>query len=92
MTSRHPSEKVDTAELEAIGNAWVASVQNDLRDDSRAAVGGWPGTVREARQRTTAHFVVPLTPAALDEAARIVYGHARTRWLATARSEDAGDA
>ena len=84
--------KLDAAELEAISEAWVASVQNDLRDESRAAVGGWPGTVREARQRTTSHFVAALTPADLDEAAHFVYCHARTRWLATSRNEDDGDA
>lgn len=36
---------------EAIGEAWANEVANTLRAQTRNLVGGWPGTLREARFR-----------------------------------------
>ena len=36
---------------EAIGEAWANEVANTLREQMRSLVGGWPGTMREARTR-----------------------------------------
>ena len=36
---------------EAIGEAWANEVANTLRSQMRSLVGGWPGTLREARTR-----------------------------------------
>src|SRR5262249_55737909 len=36
---------------EAIGEAWANEVANGLRAQTRGLVGGWPGTLREARSR-----------------------------------------
>ncbi len=83
----------------AIGDAWVARVQRDLRNDNRVIAGGWPGTMREARAATHAHFTNAdarrqygvLTSAELELAARITYEHARKRWLSSATTENEGD-
>jgi len=76
-----------------VGDAWVENVRSDLRIDSRRACGGWPGTLREARARTYAHFVSEagarrygvLSADDLEVAARAAYGRARNRWLEQAR-------
>lgn len=77
----------------AVGDAWVEHVRHDLRTDSRRATGGWPGTLREARARTYAHFATEagarrygvLTADELEHAARSAYGRARHQWLEQAR-------
>lgn len=84
----------------AVGDAWVARVRRDLRKDNRAAAGGWPGTMREARAVTYAHFTAAdvirrygaLSAADLELAARAAYDHARKQWLAYASvDEEEGD-
>ena len=80
----------------AVGDAWVEHVKRDLAADNRAATGGWPGTMREARARTYAHFTNhaalerhgALSRDELEHAVRAVYERARGRWLACARTDD----
>jgi hypothetical protein len=73
----------------AVGDAWVENVTFDLQRDNRAATGGWPGTMREARARTCAHFRgIVITSDELEQAARAAYQHARHRWLAHARTDE----
>ena len=83
----------------AVGDAWVARVRRDLRKDNRAPTGGWPGTMREARAATYAHFAdadavrrygAP-TASELELAARTAYDHARKQWLASASVDEEGD-
>ena len=73
-----------------VGDAWAQHVALDLRRERRTAAGGWPGTMSEARARTTAHFrglSGALTREELENAARAVYQRARGRWLAYARTD-----
>ena len=70
-----------------VGDAWVQHVALDLRREQRTAAGGWPGTMSEARARTSAHFRGKLTREELEDAARAVYQRARGRWLAYARTD-----
>jgi len=82
-----------------VGDAWVDVVRRDLLRDNRATAGGWPGTMREARARTYAHFtsnaVVQrygvLSAAELELAARAVYDRARQQWRACAEREEEGE-
>jgi len=79
-----------------VGDAWVERVKDDLRRDDRDPAGGWPGTVREARARTYAHFTKgaarerfgALSHDELEHAVRAVYDRARVRWLACAHTDD----
>jgi hypothetical protein len=90
--SQHRLEILEAGSL-AVGDAWVEHVRQDLRVDSRRVVGGWPGTLREARARTYAHFSSAsaarcygvLTTNELELAARAAYGRARHQWLEQAR-------
>lgn len=71
-----------------VGDAWAQRVALDLRREQRTAAGGWPGTMSEARVRTSAHFRGKLlTPVELEDAARAVYQRARSHWLAYARTD-----
>ena len=91
--SREADLKADSL---AVGDAWVERVQLDLRRDHRHAAGGWPGTLREARACTYAHFTNEtstsrygaLTRDELEVAVRDVYNRARVRGLACARTDD----
>lgn len=84
------------ADSRAVGDAWVEHVKVDLAADEREATGGWPGTMREARARTYAHFTNQaaldrygaLSRDELEHAVRAVYERARNRWLACARTDD----
>lgn len=84
----------------AVGDAWVARVRRDLRKDNRAPAGGWPGTMREARAVTYAHFTADdtrqrygtLSAAEFESVARAAYDHARKEWLRCASAdEEEGD-
>lgn len=81
-----------------VGNAWVERVRLDLRRDDRQPTGGWPGTIREARARTHAHFsdgavtaLSNLTAEEFERVVRLVYEHARGQWLAFAHADAAED-
>ena len=77
------------------GRGWVAALRTSLQAEGRKATGGWPGTLSEARFRTTAHCrreldVVghePVSLGEIDRAARLLNRAARRAWLATAERE-----
>lgn len=85
-----------TIERAAIAAAerWVEKLRSELLAEHRAAAGGWPGTLSEARNCTRGHVSEHLAklgsaPASVEElefAARTGYAHARARWLASGRS------
>jgi len=63
----------------AIGQAWASEVVDSVRSAEREIVGGWPGTLREARARIR----LELRSADLDVVdalARVAYGTARQHW------------
>jgi hypothetical protein len=73
------------AESIVVGDAWVETVRSELRESRRRITGGWPGTVREARALTYAHFSArasALSPEDLERVARGAYRRARRQWLA----------
>ena len=78
----------------AVGDAWVERVRDDLRSENRPTAGGWPGTLREARARTYAHFTNEAgmrrygALSADEVLVRAVYERARNQWLACAQMDD----
>jgi hypothetical protein len=68
----------------AIGEAWANDVANALRAQTRGLVGGWPGTLREARLRVLCGLPAARQPtfdaAALEALSRAVYETARRCW------------
>lgn len=68
----------------ALGEAWANDVANALRAQTRGLVGGWPGTLREARSRVLLGLPAARRPtfdaAALDALSRAVYDAARRCW------------
>ena len=71
------------ASAEQAGRAWCVAVRSTLREAGRAAAGGWPGTISEARAR----LVGTLGPGAglsVEDSvwlAHVLYGAARKSWL-----------
>lgn len=74
----------------ALGRRWAAGCRHDLHRDGRAASGGWPGTLSEARARVGRRLVVEakgrrselaITDAEREVAARLAYSSARNEWL-----------
>lgn len=69
---------------DALGDAWAREVASALRAQTRSLVGGWPGTLREARSRVL--LGVPAArhsqfdPEALVALSRAVYDAARRAW------------
>jgi hypothetical protein len=80
----------DVAELmplaTAIGEAWAQAFVVDLRSNEREVVGGWPGTLREARRlvlaRLGASNSTVINTDALQLLARTAYDAARRSWQA----------
>ena len=81
----------DVAELmplaTAIGEAWAQAFVVDLRSNEREVVGGWPGTLREARRLVLARLVgasnsTVINTDALQLLARTAYDAARRSWQA----------
>jgi hypothetical protein len=68
----------------AIGEAWANEVANALRAQTRGLVGGWPGTLREARSRVLLGLRAARQPAFDSEElmalSRAVYETARRCW------------
>ena len=68
----------------ALGEAWANDVANTLRAQTRSIVGGWPGTIREARRRVLHGLPAARQPsfdtAALEALSRAVYDAARRYW------------
>ena len=63
-----------------IGEAWADEYVRDLQTRERAPVGGWPGTMSEARSRVLRRLAIVLTPERLDELARIANLAAKRGW------------
>jgi hypothetical protein len=66
----------------AIGEAWATELADALRSEDREVVGGWPGTVGEARMRIRLTWRRRLDVVELEELARITYLAARRGWQA----------
>jgi hypothetical protein len=68
----------------ALGEAWARDVAAALRAQTRALVGAWPGTMREARSRVLCGLPPDRRSAfdaeALDTLSRAVYDAARRCW------------
>src|SRR5258706_2299860 len=77
----------------AAADDWVQRLSGELLAERRAAAGGWPGTLSEARNWARAYVLKRLsqlasTPPTADElefAARTSYARARSKWLSRAR-------
>jgi hypothetical protein len=63
-----------------IGEAWARDYVRELREQERAPVGAWPGTMREARVRVRSRLAIMLEPDRLDELARVANLAARRGW------------
>ena len=63
-----------------IGRAWAEEVRAALHRDGRSANGGWPGTMREARQHA-ARSDDALCTADREAAVHALYAAARSHWL-----------
>jgi len=80
----------------ALGAAWALRAREQLCAEGRRAVGGWPGTMSEARARTRralaseplARKLGKLGNPEIERTARATYAHARQVWLETADGED----
>lgn len=76
----------------ALGELWTQLTCDELRAQGRRIVGGWPGTLSEARARVLTYCeaelrrqrMTPLTAAEREELARSTYAHARRAWLSLA--------
>jgi hypothetical protein len=80
---------LEAGALEA-GKLWVGGFCDELRVQGRRAVGGWPGTMPEARARVIAYFteelrrrnMVALTYEELNWVAKAAYAAAKRDWRA----------
>jgi hypothetical protein len=68
----------------ALGEAWANDVASELRAQTRDVVGGWPGTIREARSRVLLEVRAArqrtFDADALEALSREVYDAARRCW------------
>ena len=80
----------------ALGKIWADHFRRDLHREGRAASGGWPGTLREARARVGLSMTVDsggrrgvlnITEAEREVAARTAYSSARDEWRKHAEPE-----
>lgn len=72
------------------GTEWARQRIDSLRLAGRAAAGGWPGTVSEARVRIDARLGVSfhrLSAAVSGEVVRVAYRAAQKYWVARASRE-----
>lgn len=82
-----------------IASTWVMDIRASLAAEGRRAIGGWPGTVAEARERTRRYFVHERMPewfgapstVELEAAARLAYPMARAHWTKLADTADEPD-
>jgi hypothetical protein len=63
-----------------VGEAWAAELVQTLRANEREIIGGWPGTMREARMRVLARLHRHLELDLLDDLARLATVAARREW------------
>ena len=84
-----------------VGRQWAQSLRSKLKTEGRRIVGGWPGTLSEARYHVSVHCAAGAEPDAAgasdpDEReglARAVYARARREWLSlAARGGDTDEA
>jgi hypothetical protein len=71
----------------AIGLAWAHEIVHTLRGDEREIVGGWPGTISEAKMRVLAQLARTLDLEVLADLARVATEAARREWLRVAESD-----
>lgn len=71
----------------AIGEAWANELVRALRGDEREILGGWPGTLSEARMRVLAHVNHLLDLDVLAELGRVATEAARREWLRVAQRD-----
>jgi hypothetical protein len=64
----------------AIGRAWADELVRGFHANDREVIGGWPGTMREARMRVLANLHVKLDLEVLEELARVANLAARRGW------------
>ena len=57
-----PPDDVLAARASQIGAEWAEEYVRDLHLQERAAVGGWPGTISEARRRIALRLASQLAP------------------------------
>lgn len=88
--AKSPRQTTIEAGATALGRTWAARCRHELQREGRAASGGWPGTLSEARARVGRRLVVeqrgrrselPITDAEREVAARLAYATARAEWL-----------
>lgn len=105
-TSQHMTAPIDDANARSVlltdaclqlGTRWAKDFMVELANDGRSVVGGWPGTMSEARGRVrlsidallTRQRMAPLTHDELQAAARKTYDSAKAIWLENrVRSEE----
>lgn len=71
----------------SLGQIWCHEYVRELRAQSRDIVGGWPGTLREARRRVLAQMPRGFDPQHLEELARITSLAARRDWEAVSEPD-----
>lgn len=74
------------------GDAWAERVRERLASEGRAAQGGWPGTLSEARGLAATFSATLDRPLTFEEGAwvaRAIYARSKQAWLA--RSDPDGD-
>ena len=75
-----PAGDALTDRASRIGEAWAHDYVRELREQERAPVGAWPGTMREARMRVRSRLATVLDADRLDELARVANLAARRGW------------
>ena len=76
-----------------LGSSWARVWCKSMQTDGRLVVGGWPGTLAEARARVQGHLgnelarrrMPSLSVAELTEATSATYQRAKRDWLIAAR-------
>ncbi|WP_394848113.1 hypothetical protein LZC95_11690 [Pendulispora brunnea] len=90
-----PRRRVIEESAAAVGKQWVRTWRESLRADGRRVVGGWPGTLTEARARARAyvtaelrrHSLEALSQAEFEQVARATYACARDEWSSQAEPD-----
>ena len=80
--SAGPAREALADRASQIGEAWAHDYVRELREQARAPVGAWPGTMREARMRVRSRLAIVLERDRLDELARVANFAARRGWRA----------
>ena len=63
------------------GREWAGAVRERLDEEGRAATGGWPGTMTEARARASQlDSALSHSPQERSRLARILYTAAKSSW------------